>query len=49
MTMKVTALKSFASKTPLESPIWAKMRPTSPRGIIPTPITLFLPLNQGAA
>ena len=47
--MRATALKSLASKTPLESPIWAKMSPTSPRGTIPTPMTLFLPSNHGAA
>ena len=41
MTMSVTALKIPASKTPALIPIWAKIKPTSPRGIIPTPITLF--------
>jgi hypothetical protein len=47
--LKVTALNRPASKTPLASPIWAKIRPTSPRGTIPTPMTLFLPRNQKGA
>jgi hypothetical protein len=49
MTMSVTAPKSPASSTPLASPIRAKLRHTSPRGIIPTPMTLFFPLNQNGA
>jgi hypothetical protein len=49
ITMSVTALKRPRSNTPEASPIWAKMSPTSPRAIIPTPITFLFPLNQNGA
>ena len=49
ITIRVNALNSLESKTPLSSPMRAKMSPTSPRGIMPTPMTFLLPLNHGAA
>ena len=48
-TIKVAPVNKPSLKTPVESPIWAKIRPTSPRGIMPTPITVLLPLNQKGA
>ena len=44
-----TALNTSAPSTPVRRPISAKMRPTSPRGTIPAPTTIFRNLVQGAA
>ena len=49
ITINVTPANRPSLKTPLERPIWAKIRPTSPRGIIPTPTTVLFPLNQNGA
>ena len=49
ITMSVAAPKSPASKTPDARPIRAKISPTSPRGIIPTPMMVLFPRNQKGA
>ena len=49
ITTNVTALNRPRSKTPLANPIRAKISPTLPRGIIPTPMTFLLPRNQNGA
>lgn len=46
MTINVTPAKRPSLNMPLESPIWAKIRPTSHRGIIATPTRVLSPLNQ---
>src|SRR5215213_4500455 len=49
MTISRMAPNTASLRTPARRPMSAKMRPTSPRGIIPTPTTRRRNLAQGAA
>ena len=49
MTISVVAPNRPASKTWDARPIRAKISPTSPRGIMPTPTTALFPRNQNGA
>ena len=49
MTMMTMTENSASGSTPSCNPIVAKIKPTSPRGTIPTPMTSFRPLNQNGA
>ena len=51
-TINNTTAYSSSSKTPMETPIVAKIRPTSPRGIMPIPmssLSVFVPRAPTAA
>jgi hypothetical protein len=49
ITIMVSALNSWVSIAPRLSPICAKISPTSPRGIMATPINALLPRNHHGA
>ena len=47
-TARTTATNTGSGRVPVAFPIYAKIRPTSPRGIIPAPMKAFRTGPQAA-